>query len=181
VSNAAACVLCPVAHLSTLPRRLRALMEDARVWKAGCGITGDAAKVFTDLGVRMAALYDTALVAPLLGEYPAPGLKGLCAAFGRAIHKQKNVSMSDWGQRPLKQRQQEYAAQDAFASHWLVVQLHAAHAEGEALHAWLGRYGRGGARSGGAALAARAAAPAEAQGRESQERKRRAEAEAERP
>ena len=178
-------MLCPVAHLSVLPRRLRALMEDARVWKAGCGITGDAAKVFTDLGVRMAALYDTALVAPLLGEYPAPGLKGLCAAFGRAIHKQKNVSMSDWGARPLKQRQQEYAAQDAFASHWLVVQLHAAHAEGEALHAWLGRYGRGGARGGVPvpALAARAAAaaPAEAQGREAQERKRRAEAEAERP
>jgi ribonuclease D len=166
-----------VAHLRALPRALRALMEDARVWKAGCGITGDAAKVHTDLGVRMTALYDTALVAPLLGEYPAPGLKGLCAAFGRAIHKSKNVSTSDWSKRPLAKSQQEYAAQDAFASHWLVLRLHAAHARDEALQPWLSRHGRGGARAVVAASAAVvvAAAPAEEEGRGQGERKRRSE------
>ena len=134
-------MLAPVAHLSALPARLRALLEDARVWKAGCGVTGDTAKVLADLSVRVAPLFDVALVAPRLGDYPSPGLKGLCAAFGRQLAKAKSISMSNWAARPLKQRQKDYAAQDAFTRHWLVLQLHARHAEGEALRAWLARHG----------------------------------------
>ncbi len=120
-------------------------MESALIWKAGCGILGDAAKVLADLGVQMASLFDAALVAPQLGAYASPGLKGLCAAFGQALHKSKRVSMSDWAARPLRAMQSEYAAQDAFASLWVVTQLHAAHAGDEALAAWLSRHGRHGA------------------------------------
>jgi hypothetical protein len=132
VSNAHACVLAPVAHLSCVPPALASLMEDATVWKVGCGIASDADKVSTDLGVRMASLFDAGVVAKRLGRHLAPGppgLKGLCGHFGVVL-------------------QTAYAAQDAFASHWLVTRLHASHADrDETLPDWLARHSRGGSRA----------------------------------
>ena len=146
VSSATACVLCPVAHLGGLPPRLRALLEDAGVWKCGCGVTDDAALMLSDWGVQLASLFDMARIAPRLGDYASPGLKGLCAAFGRALHKSKSVQLSNWAQRPLRAAQSAYAAQDAYASIWLVEQLHRAHAgAGESLHSWVARHGVAGA------------------------------------
>ena len=146
VSSATACVLVPVAHLGGLPPRLRALLEDAAVWKCGCGVTDDAALMLSDWGVQLASLFDMARVAPRLGDYANPGLKGLCAAFGRALHKSKSVQLSNWAQRPLRPAQSEYAAQDAYASIWLVEQLHRTHAAaGESLLSWVARHGAAGA------------------------------------
>lgn len=155
VSSATACVLCPVAHLLHFPPRLRALLEDATVWKCGCGITDDAAMVLSDWGVRVASLFDMARVAPRLGDYSSPGLKGLCAAFGLALAKSKKVQLSNWAARPLGVQQQAYAAQDAYASIWIVQQLHAAHADaGVSLPSWVALHGVAGA-AGGAAAAGR--------------------------
>ena len=146
VSSATVCVLVPVAHLGGLPPRLRALLEDATVWKCGCGVTDDAALMLNDWGVQLASLFDMARVAPRLGDYANPGLKGLCAAFGRALHKSKSVQLSNWAQRPLRPAQSEYAAQDAYASIWLVEQLHRTHAAaGESLLSWVARHGTAGA------------------------------------
>lgn len=146
LSSPSACVLCPVAHLSRLPARLRALLEDAAVWKCGCGITDDATLMLQDWGVRLASLFDMARVAGRLGDYASPGLKGLCAAFGQALQKSKSVQLSNWAARPLRPAQCSYAAQDAFASVWLVQQLHRAHADaGESLLSWVARHGVAGA------------------------------------
>ena len=142
ISSASACVLCPVAHLAQLPPRLRAMLEDAAVWKCGCGITDDAALMLSDWGVQLSSLFDMARIAPRLGEYANPGLKGLCAAFGQALQKSKNVQLSNWAARPLRPAQSAYAAQDAYASIWLVQQLHRAHAAaGESLLSWVARHG----------------------------------------
>jgi ribonuclease D len=151
VSNAHACVLAPVAHLSCVPPALASLMEDATVWKVGCGIASDADKVSTDLGVRMASLFDAGVVAKRLGRHLAPGppgLKGLCGHFGVVLQKDKRITLSDWQARPLTALQAAYAAQDAFASHWLVTRLHASHANrDETLPDWLARHSRGGSRA----------------------------------
>jgi hypothetical protein len=80
-------VLAPVAHLAALPARLKALLEDGRVWKAGCGVTGDAAKVLADLKVRVAPLFDVSLVAPRL----AP-LKRAVQVFGGGGYVSDNVA-----------------------------------------------------------------------------------------
>lgn len=137
-------MLFPVAHLRRgVPPRLCALLADGGVWKAGAGVGADAAKLLADCGAAVGPLFDIAAFARTLGAdvYPSPGLKGLCAAFGVALHKTKSVSLSDWAARPLRPTQKDYAAQDAFASYWLASQLHAQHGGGDDLATWLARHG----------------------------------------
>ncbi len=146
MSSADACILAPVVHLSHVPPQLASLMADVAVWKVGCGIQSDAAKVAADLGVRMASLFDAGMAAQRLGWHRAPGpagLKGLCGTFGVVLQKHKSVTLSDWEARPLTAAQTAYAAQDAYASRWLAAQLHARHANsGESLPDWLANHGR---------------------------------------
>jgi len=136
LSSASVCVLFPVAHLRACPPRLAALLNDGAVWKVGCGVRGDVERLLRDLGVTVRGIFDAAVAGQALG-YASPGLKGLCAAFGVALHKTKRVSLSNWEARPLQQRQQDYAAQDAFVSLQVVLWLHGKHGDGVQLLDWI--------------------------------------------
>lgn len=130
-------VLVPLRHLRALPPALAQLLADPAVWKVGCGITGDAAKLHADFGLQCQSVVELEDMARALQReglrWPArtggldgmtQGLKSLAAALGTTLEKPKYITMSDWEFQPLSERQVEYAATDAYAGLWIAQCLH---------------------------------------------------------
>eukprot|EP00310_Coccolithus_braarudii_P012774 CAMPEP_0183336290 /NCGR_PEP_ID=MMETSP0164_2-20130417/4303_1 /TAXON_ID=221442 /ORGANISM="Coccolithus pelagicus ssp braarudi, Strain PLY182g" /LENGTH=339 /DNA_ID=CAMNT_0025505775 /DNA_START=21 /DNA_END=1040 /DNA_ORIENTATION=+ len=143
-------VLAPVRHLRALPPALLELLVSPRIFKVGCGIKEDATKIARQYGIECASFCDVGGVAERLQQldgmtFPGVeanqrvgvGLKSLAAAFGQTIAKPKSVSKSNWEARPLSQKQQRYAAEDAYVGLWLASCLHAAQDTELSIGPWL--------------------------------------------
>ena len=52
------------------------------------------------------------------------GIKSMALAFGHSIQKSKTISMSNWEAYYMSESQIFYAAQDAYACVWLLLQLY---------------------------------------------------------
>jgi len=101
-----------------LTARLRGLLEDAGVAKAGCNASGDAQKLFRDFGVVSAGVVDLDHLAQTRLEAGSRwSLAALCArVLSRTLPKPPALRLSAWDARRLSPQQEAYAALDAFAS-----------------------------------------------------------------
>ena len=113
----ASCLVLHIFHMSELPRSLVAILRDEKVLKIGSGIRQDGSKLTRDRGLVCTGLVDTQEMAKSLGRF-APervGLKALAERFlGIEFIKPNSITMSNWEIFPLKPKQIEYAALDAW-------------------------------------------------------------------
>ncbi|RPD58379.1 ribonuclease H-like protein [Lentinus tigrinus ALCF2SS1-6] len=114
-------MLIHVALMTTFPEKLKALLGDPEVVKAGVGIQKDCKKLFMDHGVDTRNCVDLSLLARTVdnkrwkGKYANPiGLSRLCETYEDLTLYKGKVQISNW-ERPLDSRQQEYAANDSHA------------------------------------------------------------------
>ncbi|KAL9967992.1 hypothetical protein ACROYT_G026316 [Oculina patagonica] len=113
----ASCLVLHIYHMSELPRSLVAILTDEKVLKIGSGIKQDASKLTRDRGVVCTGFIDTQEMAKSLplSATGKIGLKALAERFlGIELRKPKRIAMSNWENFPLKLRQIEYAALDAW-------------------------------------------------------------------
>ncbi|CAE6458465.1 unnamed protein product [Rhizoctonia solani] len=113
-------------HLTSMrnfPSKLRAVLEDYKIVKAGVGIAGDAKKLWRDYGVSLLGAVELSKLAqvtdPLKWAANKPGqLIGLARLVqiyrSRQMKKSTKVKLSNW-ERTLNAQQMEYAASDALA------------------------------------------------------------------
>lgn len=114
------CLVLHIYHMRELPKSLVSILRDENVLKVGVGIMEDALKLQRHRGLICKGMTDIqAMGMRFLGMPPsAPklGLKTMAERFaGIELEKSKKVAMSNWENFPLKQRQIEYAALDAWA------------------------------------------------------------------
>jgi ribonuclease D len=89
---------------------LRLPIEDPEVEVVMHGSDYDLRLLDRDLGIRMAGLFDTQIVAALIGE-PGLGLAALLEAH-MGVRVSKKYQRADWAQRPLNEDMLDYAASD---------------------------------------------------------------------
>ncbi|OJT14022.1 Werner Syndrome-like exonuclease [Trametes pubescens] len=124
-------LLIHIFHMPTFPERLRDLLADETVVKAGVGIQKDCKKLFTDYGVDTRNCVDLSLLARTVdnarwkGKYASPiGLARLCETYEELTLQKGRVQTSNW-ELPLDLRQQDYAANDSHAGLTLYTRLSA--------------------------------------------------------
>ncbi|KAI0639038.1 ribonuclease H-like domain-containing protein [Trametes polyzona] len=122
-------LLIHIFHMPTFPERLRDLLADEGVVKAGVGIQKDCKKLWTDYGVDTRNCVDLSLLARTVdnrrwkGKYASPiGLARLCETYEELTLQKGRVQTSNWEQ-PLDPRQQDYAANDCHAGLTLYTRL----------------------------------------------------------
>ncbi|KAI0666299.1 ribonuclease H-like domain-containing protein [Trametes maxima] len=122
-------LLIHVHHMPTFPEKLRELLADETVVKAGVGIQKDCKKLFMDHGVDTRNCVDLSLLARTVdnarwkGKYASPiGLSRLCEAYEELSLQKGRTQTSNWEQ-PLDLRQQDYAANDCHAGLTLYTRL----------------------------------------------------------
>ncbi|KAI0823109.1 ribonuclease H-like domain-containing protein, partial [Trametes gibbosa] len=122
-------LLIHVFHMRTFPERLRELLADETVVKAGVGIQGDCKKLCANYGVDTRNCVDLSLLARTVdnarwkGKYTSPiGLARLCETYEELTLQKGRVQTSNW-ELPLDTRQQDYAANDAYAGLTLYTRL----------------------------------------------------------
>ncbi|CAD7952943.1 unnamed protein product [Amoebophrya sp. A25] len=104
-------------HTSPLPPALAELLAGLS-YKVGMGVRADAQKLAKDYpGIKVHNLVDFTQKAWTEHLKLGGGLSGLASrVLQLPVPKGKNVTMSNWSQRPLSAKQLEYAAVDAFCS-----------------------------------------------------------------
>jgi hypothetical protein len=119
---------CQLSHMPRVPHALQTLLANPEVVKAGVGILDDCVKLQADWGCEVRGRVDVGEVWKVsrgmarLGN--GGGLKALCEVLlGVSLAKPKSVSMSNWEQAPLTERQLQYAALDAWAGRAIYCQL----------------------------------------------------------
>jgi len=124
----------PHAHARGLPPSLVRLLSDPSLIKAGVGIRGDCARLARDFGVTVRGAVDLRVVARAVApdalvartQGAGAGLAGLASALlGRVVDKAQQCS--HWGREVLSGAQVAYAAQDAWVSRQLLLELFARH------------------------------------------------------
>ncbi|KAH8086648.1 ribonuclease H-like domain-containing protein [Cristinia sonorae] len=120
-------LLIQVSAMHTFPVKLREVLEDPAIVKAGVSILNDTKKLWHDYGVNVSNCVDLGLLARTVdnphwkGKYSWPiGLSRLCEVyFGQSLAKGK-VQRSNW-ESLLSAKQQEYAANDCHSG-WALYQ-----------------------------------------------------------
>ena len=109
--------LLQVAWTGVTPK-LRALLEDGSVLKAGVAASGDAMKLWRDYGVACGGIIDLCQLAQSRLETGSRwSLAGLVErVMGQVLPKPPALRISAWDARVLSREQTAYAALDAFAS-----------------------------------------------------------------
>ncbi|KAI8983422.1 ribonuclease H-like domain-containing protein [Trametes punicea] len=122
-------LLIHVSYMCTFPEKLRELLADATVVKAGVGIQKDCKKLYYDHGVDTRNCVDLSLLARTVdnsrwkGNYSSPiGLSRLCETYEERTLQKGRVQRSNW-ELPLDLRQQQYAANDCHAGLTLYTRL----------------------------------------------------------
>jgi len=119
-SEHAAC-LWRVGEMRCLPPLLRRLIEDPAIHKVSQGAVHEVAALKEEWGVSPQSFIDLHHIALHLRTTPR-SLQGLAALF---LHQRlsKEQRLTDWEQSPLTQAQIEYAANDAWASRQVLVEM----------------------------------------------------------
>lgn len=94
-----------------------ALLQSAQVCKVGFGLKSDLAHLRRRFGIEPVAILDLGDTLRARGYRQEVGAKSAIALlFGQRLAKSKSVGTSNWGSRTLNERQQLYAANDAYAA-----------------------------------------------------------------
>ncbi|CDO72744.1 hypothetical protein BN946_scf184990.g27 [Trametes cinnabarina] len=122
-------LLIHVSYMPTFPEKLRELLADETVLKAGVGIQKDCKKLYHDYDVDTRNCVDLALLARTVdnarwkGKYSNPiGLARLCETYEELTLQKGRVQTSNW-ELPLDLRQQQYAANDCHVGLTLYTRL----------------------------------------------------------
>ncbi|TBU34885.1 ribonuclease H-like protein [Dichomitus squalens] len=114
-------LLIHVSFMHAFPEKLKELLLDPNVVKAGVGIQKDCKKLWIDHRVDTRNCVDLSLLARTVdnarwkGKYANPiGLSRLCETYEDLTLNKGKIQTSNW-ERPLDLRQQEYAANDCHA------------------------------------------------------------------
>jgi len=124
VSSPSETLIVHLSRMSSFPHRLKALLANPAIVKAGKSIGGDIKKLLVEHGAASASTVELGTFAKsrqLVGNATI-GLAGLVSVLlKKTLDKDSEVRLSNWS-RPLSVEQQKYAALDSYAS--LVVYQH---------------------------------------------------------
>lgn len=120
LANEDTILLVQVSNMREFPDKLRGMLEDRDIVKAGVGIQGDCYKLYRDWGISMRNCVDLSLFARSVdnatwkGRYANPiGLARLVETYEHLSLPKGKVQRSNWEAAPLSLLQQDYAANDA--------------------------------------------------------------------
>lgn len=110
---------CSVESVKELDKALSEIFSDEKRLKVGVGIAGDLKTLGQHYGndcscfaLPVQGVLD---ISPVVGDTQVWGLRRLAAHF-LGVTISKRTARSNWGRRPLQERQLEYAANDALLS-----------------------------------------------------------------
>jgi ribonuclease D len=105
------------AHCTESHPIIVALLKSTNLTKIGFGLDGDHQQIAHRFGIRPAATVDLDHTFRKLGYRNSVGAKSAIAIlFNRKLIKSKAVTTSNWSVKDLSDRQQIYAANDAYAA-----------------------------------------------------------------
>ncbi|GLJ31638.1 hypothetical protein SUGI_0635590 [Cryptomeria japonica] len=115
------CLILQMLYVDFVPTDLVRFLKEPELNLVGVGIGNDLKKLRRDHGLqckgKVVELASLAAEKLQRNELKTMGLKGLALeVLGLELSKPKNISMSNWASRHLKQKQIEYACIDAFVS-----------------------------------------------------------------
>ncbi|KAH6917559.1 ribonuclease H-like domain-containing protein [Coprinopsis sp. MPI-PUGE-AT-0042] len=118
-------LLLQLSSMRAVPGKLLELLSDPAYLKIGVGIQGDTAKLFHDWGLDVRGVVDLTLLARTvdnarwIGKYNAPiGLARLVEVYHYRLMEKGKITRSNW-EKVLDEKQQLYAANDAYAGYSL--------------------------------------------------------------
>jgi RNA polymerase sigma factor for flagellar operon FliA len=115
------------ADASAVLPALKAVLEAEGTLKVGFGLSDDMRRVRAKLGIEPVRVVDLAVALRTPGQKHDLGAKSAVATFfGRALHKSKKISTTNWAAPRLTDKQILYAADDAqvalrICRHWLAL------------------------------------------------------------
>jgi ribonuclease D len=96
---------------------LAALLQADDVLKVGFGLGSDRSQIQKTLGVTLRGVLDMNSLFAQNGYRNSTGVRaGVAIVLGRKFHKSKRVTTSNWAAAQLNDKQQLYAANDAYAA-----------------------------------------------------------------
>lgn len=115
------CLILQLLYVDAMPAGLVGFLKEPGVSLVGVGVGNDVKKLRRDHGLecqsKVVELASLAAEKLQRSELKTMGLKGLAlAVLGLELAKPKQITMSNWASRYLKQKQIEYACIDAFVS-----------------------------------------------------------------
>lgn len=120
-SDRAYCIPAEVAWTRAL---LAPLLESESILKVGFGLANDRRPLYGKYQIKLKGALDLAPVVRKLGYRQRVGLQAAVAiVLGQRLGKSKSVQLSNWSARPLRRSQLAYAANDAFASRCVFIEL----------------------------------------------------------
>ncbi|EPQ60975.1 ribonuclease H-like protein, partial [Gloeophyllum trabeum ATCC 11539] len=129
LANADRILLLQISAMSKFPDKLRDLLGNPDIVKAGVGIQYDCKKLYQDHGVCLRNCVDLSCLARSAdnarwkGKYSQPiGLARLVAVYEELELPKGRVQRSNW-ERPLNVKQQDYAANDAHSGFIIYTKL----------------------------------------------------------
>ncbi|KAF8350210.1 ribonuclease H-like domain-containing protein [Amanita rubescens] len=121
LANSHKVLLIHICKMPEFPAKLKVLLENPDVLKAGAGIQKDAEKLFRDCNVSMRGCVDLSLLARTVDNAQWKGLFKQPIGLARLVQTYKSLAMdkgriqrSNW-ERQLSLAQQTYAGNDAHA------------------------------------------------------------------
>lgn len=135
LATPSAVLLLPVCRLGPLLGLAR-LLDDERTVLVGVNVHNDAVPLAASL---RATTVDVSDVARSMSSHDiGGGLAALTSMLGGpSLEKSKRITMSNWEAPVLSEQQIQYAAHDAFASHWVACRLHSESGSPLSMHALL--------------------------------------------
>lgn len=107
---------------------LAPILESDGILKVGFGLANDRRPLYGKYKIKLRGSLDLAPVVRKLGYRQRVGLQASVAiVLGQRLGKSKSVQLSNWSARPLRPAQLIYAANDAFASHCVFLELQRRH------------------------------------------------------
>ena len=108
----------------TAPHVLREVLESAETAKVGFGLKSDRGPLHEKLGVSLRNYVELAVATRRLGYKDQVGLQvAVAIVLGQYLQKSRKVSTSNWALENLTEAQCLYAANDAYASLCVYLEL----------------------------------------------------------
>jgi ribonuclease D len=96
---------------------ISAIIESEKIIKVGFGLKSDRGPIHRTLGVKLRSIVELSAVVRRLGYRQQVGLQtAVAVVLGQYLQKSKKLTTSNWAANPLSASQSLYAANDAYAS-----------------------------------------------------------------